>query len=233
MSLHLEAAIGEIAPTVLITGDPLRARHFATYLEQSSCYNEVRGMFGYTGLYRGREISIQGTGMGIPSTAIYLHELIRDYGVKRVIRVGTCGAIQQELSLGQIIIATTADTDSSAVQHYTVKQQLPTPNPILLRAATDLAPTLNISVQTGSIFSTDLFYTEDSHRYEELTRKNVLAVDMETSMVYAMANYFAVESLSILTVSDNILTGKALTAKDREQQTTEMLRFALEIAVAS
>lgn len=231
MSLHIGAKPGEIAHTVLITGDPLRAKHFATRLEGSVLYNEIRGMYGYTGMYKGRRISIQGTGMGIPSTALYMHELIKDYGVTCIMRVGTCGAIQPKLPLGQLILATEASTDSAVVDQYNMyNPSSPKASPLLLQVATEVAKAHQVAIQPGSVFSTDLFYSEDPHRYEPLVANGTLGVDMETSMLYAMASYFGVNCLSLLTVSDNILTGEALSASDRELKTTEMLNLALEIA---
>ena len=231
MSLHIGARAGEIASTVLITGDPLRAKHFAQHLEESILYTEIRGMFGYTGTYKGQRISIQGTGMGIPSTALYMHELIHGYGVKSIIRIGTCGALQANLSPGQLVLVTEADTDSAIVQPYNKHSpSSPKASPLLLQRARDVARTQNIKLQIGSIFSTDLFYSEDPHRYNPIIAKGTLGVDMETSMVYAMAAYFNLSTLSLLTVSDNIVTGEALSAPDRELRTTEMLHLALEVA---
>lgn len=233
MSLHIGAKIGEIANTVLITGDPLRAKHFAKSLEGSVLYNEIRGMYGYTGTYRGMQLSIQGTGMGIPSTALYMHELICEYGVTCIIRIGTCGAIQPTLPLGQLILATEADTDSAVVQQYLkASATIPQADTLLVKRAHEVAQARNTTLQQGAIFSTDLFYSENPDRYDALVTKGTLAVEMETSMVYAMASYFKVSSLSLVTVSDNILTGEALSASDREFKTTEMLNLALEIAYA-
>ncbi len=231
MSIHLEAKQGDIAKTVLITGDPLRARHFAKSLDSAFCYNGVRGMEGYTGYYKGKRISIQGTGIGIPSTALYMHELIHDYGVQCVIRVGTCGAIQQGLALGQLILVREASTDSGVVQHYHREAHgLPKADASLFALSQRVALNQQLEVKQGAIFSTDLFYHEDPQRYDPLIAKGVLAVDMESSMVYAMARYFSVKALSVLTISDNILTKEALPPEDRELRTTRMLTLALEVA---
>lgn len=232
MSLHIEAKEGEIAKTVLITGDPLRAKHHAeAWLEKPFCYNQIRGMFGYTGMYQGRPISIQGTGMGIPSTALYLHELICEYHGSCIIRVGTCGAIQENIKLGQVILATESGTDSDVVKQYlSPSLRNAVADPSLVSLAKETALKENVSLLTGSVFSTDLFYSEDPHRYEPIVKEGVLAVDMETSMLYAMASYFKVRSISLLTVSDNIVTGGALSAKDRERHTTDMINLALKIA---
>lgn len=232
MSLHLEAKQGEIADTVLITGDPLRARHFARHLQNAFCYNHIRGMEGYTGFYKGKKISIQGTGMGIPSTALYLHELICDYHIKCVIRVGTAGALQPSLQLGQIVLADQAMTDSGVVQHYhKIVGKNPEANQDLLQLARAAAKESGIGLYEGAIFSTDLFYSEDAKRYQIMAAQGVLAIEMETSMVYAMARHFSVKALSLLTISDHILSGEALSADYRELKTTEMLTLALELAV--
>lgn len=232
MSLHLEAGQGEIADTVLITGDPLRARHFAKHLQNAFCYNHVRGMEGYTGSYKGKRISIQGTGMGIPSTALYLHELICDYHIKTVIRVGTAGALQPSLQLGQIVLADQAMTDSGVVQHYhKIIGKNPEANQDLLQLARAASKGLGIDLYEGTVFSTDLFYSEEANRYQTMLTQGVLAIEMETSMVYAMARYFSIRALSLLTISDHILSGEALSADYRELKTTEMLTLALELAV--
>lgn len=232
MSLHLEAKHGEITETVLITGDPLRARHFAQHLQNAFCYNHIRGMEGYTGFYKGKKISIQGTGMGIPSTALYLHELICDYNIKCVIRVGTAGALQPTLKLGQIVLAHQAMTDSGVVHHYhKTTGDYPQANQDLLRQAVVCSKESGILLHEGTIFSTDLFYAEEPNRYQSMVSEGVLAIEMETSMVYAMAKYFSVKALSLLTISDHILSGEALAAEERELKTTEMLTLALEIAL--
>jgi purine-nucleoside phosphorylase len=233
MSLHLEARPGVIAETVLIAGDPLRAKYMAeNWLDKPVCYNGIRGMWGYTGLYREKKISIQGTGIGIPSTALYMHELIVEYKVKCIIRIGTCGAIQPEFNLGQLILADQADTDSGVVQYYQKqKTQLPEAHPELFGKIQSTADRLGIRLTRGTVFSTDLFYSEEPGRYKEVIRRGILAVDMETAMVFAMAGYFGVEAASILTVSDNIITGTASSAEDREQQTSDMVRLALEAVV--
>jgi purine-nucleoside phosphorylase len=230
MSLHLEAKQGQIADIVLITGDPLRARHFAKHLQDAYCYNHVRGMEGYTGFYQGKKISIQGTGIGIPSTALYLHELICDYHIKTVIRVGTAGALQPDLKLGQIVLANKAMTDSAVVQHYhQATDNYPQASQDLLQQARASAEESGMTIQEGLIFSTDLFYAENPDRYQPMVSKGVLAVEMETSMVYAMAQYFSVRALSLLTISDHVFSGEALAAEERELKTTEMLKLALKI----
>lgn len=229
MSLHIDAKLGEIANTVFITGDPLRAKNLAeNWLENIHCCNHIRGMHGYTGTYQGSRITIQGTGMGIPSTALYMHELIHAYKVSTIVRVGTCGAIDAKLALGDIIVANEAITDSFAVLKYNRKpSDNPRPNLIMLRQAKETAKKMNVLLHEGIIFSTDLFYSEDSQRYSKALEQKVLAVDMETSMVYAMADYFNVSSLSLLTVSDHIIHGQALAWQEREVNTNKVMKLAL------
>ncbi|MBL7856467.1 MAG: purine-nucleoside phosphorylase [Cyclobacteriaceae bacterium] len=232
MSLHLEAKEGDIAPIVLITGDPLRSKYHAeTILSSPYCYNRIRGMFGYTGMYRDKNISIQGTGIGIPSTALYVHELVHSYGVKCIIRVGTCGAIRKDIGIGQIIVATGAQTDSntssllSADRHF-----MPTASNTLLNKAIQVAHTDGIPIEAGKVFSTDLFYSEnDPDRWTDPMRDGVIAVDMETSVLYTLATKYQFQSLSILTVSDNIITGETANAESREKGTAAMIKLALEI----
>jgi purine-nucleoside phosphorylase len=232
MSLHIGAKAGEIADTVLITGDPLRAKHYAEkLLVAPKGYNRIRGMLGYTGTYQNKSVSIQGTGIGIPSTALYVHELIHSYGVKRIIRVGTCGAIQKDIHLGQVLLANKSLTDSNAInliaKHKTDETKADSE---LLQIAQATAHGLGISVRTGTIFSTDLFYSDDdATRWITPTQQGVLAVEMETSVLYALAEKNNIAALSILTVSDNILTGAVASAEDRETRTLDMIRLALEI----
>jgi len=232
MSIHIEAKPGQIAQTVLLPGDPLRARHVAeTLFEDPQCYNQVRGMYGYTGTYNGSEVSIQGTGMGIPSLSIYVHELIHEYGVKNLIRVGTCGSIQQDLALGQVLLAMGACTDSVTNNlRFNHLQYAPIADYQLLSKAFETAKSLNISCIAGNVFSTDLFYLDDVNRYDVLIDHGVLAVDMETSALYTLAARSGVKALSILTVSDNIITGAGSSTVDRQQKFMDMMKIALEIS---
>ena len=228
MSLHIEAKPQEIAPFVIITGDPLRAKHSAEkWLSNITCYNRVRGMLGFTGEYKGKKVSIQGTGIGIPSTALYVHELIHDYGVKCIIRLGTCGALQSYLTLNSIIVATEATTDSAAVRHYAT-EAICYPSSKLLQHVQSVATSSNIHIQSGPIFSTDLFYSEAPNRYAPLMQKEVLGVEMETCMLYAMAAYFNIQAISLLTVSDNLITGELSSPLHREKHVDEMFLLALE-----
>ncbi|NJN41512.1 MAG: purine-nucleoside phosphorylase [Flammeovirgaceae bacterium] len=231
MSLHIGAKSGEIAETVLISGDPLRAKYVTEkMLTDSFCYNEVRGMYGYTGTYNGKRVSVQGTGMGIPSTAIYVHELIHEYGVKKIIRIGTCGAIQPELELGQIVIADGSYTDSAThLQNFRTMDLPAIADEKLLSQAVEVAKKDKISIKVGKIFSTDTFYHDNGNRWERWTNNGVLGVEMESSMLYALASKHSLQALTILTVSDNIITKTYASSKDREQASLAMMRLALEI----
>lgn len=233
MSLHIGAKIGEIAPTVLITGDPLRAKYYAEkMLTDIVCYNKIRGMLGFTGKFKNKILSIQGTGIGIPSTALYIHELIHTYGVTSIIRVGTCGALQKEVELGQVIVANHAWTDSNTVNLLGMdKAYLPKADLNLLAKAEICALDLGLTTVTGAVFSTDLFYSDDDPvRWNEPIRQGVIGVDMETSVLYTLAEKNKIKSLSILTVSDNILTGETATSEAREKKTNDMILLAMEIA---
>ena len=230
-SIHIGAEVGEIAETVLLPGDPLRAKFIAeNMLSEIHCYNQVRGMLGYTGLYKGKKISVQGTGMGMGSTGIYVNELIQYYKVKNLIRVGTFGAIQPQLKVGQVVLAMSASGDSSANSSYFKGMQYsPTADFDLLLAAYQAAQKLGIPTQQGCIFSTDTFYNNDPQRWDIWENHGILGVEMESQILYTLAKRFDVKALSILTVSDNIRTGKEASAKDREQSFMNMVKIALEI----
>ncbi len=232
MSLHLGAAPGDIAETVLIAGDPLRARYLAEkMLTEVKSYSEIRNMLGYTGMYKGKRISVQGTGIGIPSTAIYVQELIVAYGVKKIIRIGTCGAIQPGLQLDQLILGTAAYTDSHT--HLLFHPSMDQParcHEGLLNQAIEAAARLDIRVTSGEIFSTDIFYDDNPHRWDDWTRRGLLAIEMESSILYALARKYHIEALSILSVSDNIITHAEQSAVDREEASMAQMLLALEIA---
>lgn len=232
MSTHIGAAPGEVAGTVLIAGDPLRAKYVAEHmLDDVVCYNEVRGMLGFTGYYAGKRVSVQGTGIGIPSTAIYVHELIHDFGVERIIRIGTCGALQPGIPLDQLVIASAAYTDSATHLLYYPDRHVPAVAPgRLLEHTRTVAGQLDIPVLEGPIFSTDMFYSDDEDRWRGWQQQGFLAVEMETSMLYALAMRNGIEALTILSVSDNIVTGEAQSASDRESANVNMMRLALAIA---
>lgn len=232
MSLHLEARKGDIAESVLIPGDPLRAKYVAeNLLENANCYNEVRGMYGYTGTYKGKRVSLQGGGMGMASTSIYVNELISEYGVKKVIRVGTCGSVQKDMKIGQVILGSAGSTDSNINKLiFHGMDYAPVADFSLLKAAHDVAQNLNIDTLVGNIFSTDTFYKTDPNRWDVWAEHGILGVEMETAILYTLAAKFNVKALSILTVSDNIITGEGASAKEREQSYMDMMKIALEVA---
>lgn len=231
-SIHIEAKIGDIADTVLLPGDPLRAKYVAeTFLEDAVCYNNVRGMLGFTGFYNGNRVSIQGTGMGMGSVAIYVHELINTFKVKNLIRVGTCGAIQENINLGQVLLAMSASGDSDANSlYFKGMHYAATADFDLLQKAYEAAQRLDIKTYQGSVFSTNTFYDDIPNRWEIWQKHGVLGVEMETQMLFTLAKRFGVKALSVLTVSDNIVTGETTSSLDREQSFNDMMKIALELA---
>lgn len=233
MSFHISAEEGQIADIVLLPGDPLRAKYIAeTFLEDAICYNTVRNMLGYTGTYKGRKVSVQGTGMGMPSAVLYIHELINDYGVKTLIRVGTCGAIQEDVHIRDVIIAQAAATDSSLIFNDLAPIYFP---PIgnygLISNAFNLGTEKDMTVHVGNVFSSDTFYHETKDTMNSMTKLDVFGVDMETAGLYYLASKFHVRALSILTVSDHLITGEQTTAEERQTSFSEMIEVALEAAI--
>ena len=231
MSIHIEAKQGEIAETVLLPGDPLRAKFFAErMLTERHCYNLVRGMFGYTGFYHGKRVSIQGTGMGMGSAAIYINELIQNHSIKNLIRVGTFGAIQKEVKIGQVVLAMSASGDSSAnaINFGGINYAATADFDLLLKAYL-AAQELNIPTLQGSIFSTDTFYDKNPIRWDTWEEHGVLGVEMESQILFTLAKKHKVKALSILTASDNIRTGEAASSTDREQSYMDMFKIALEL----
>lgn len=231
-SIHLEANVDDIAETVLLPGDPLRAKFVAeNYLTDVICYNKVRNMFGFTGLYKGQRVSIQGTGMGMGSAGIYIHELINTYRCQNLIRVGTCGSIQENLELGQVLLVTGASGDSDANSVLFKNQHFaPTASFSLLLQAHEIAKELGIRVHPGTVFSTNTFYDLEPNRWDVWKAHGILGIDMETEILYTMACRFGVNALSLLTVSDNILTGSASSQEEREKTFNNMMEIALGLA---
>ncbi len=230
MSVHIGAKQGEIAKTVLLPGDPLRAKFIAeTYLEDVICYNQVRGMLGFTGTYQGQRISVQGTGMGVPSISIYVNELIREYGVENLVRVGTCGAMQEGVHVREVILAQAACTDSSVNRHvFGGYDYAPIASFTLLKAAYERGMAKGLKMHVGNIFCSDTFYRDDKSIVQKLMDHGVLGVEMETTALYTLAAKYAVNALTILTVSDHLLTGEETTAEERQSTFNDMMEVALD-----
>lgn len=234
MSTHLAAVPGQIAPTVLLPGDPLRARWIAeTYLEDARCYNEVRGMLGFTGTWQGRPVSVQGSGMGQPSMSIYVNELFNDYDVQQVVRVGSCGAVTDRVGLRDVILASGACTDSAMNRiRFHGLDYAAVPDFHLLRAAYDVAVARDdVTAHVGLLLSGDAFYSPRPELVEPMVRHGVLALEMEACALYTLAAGFGRRALAICTVSDHIVTGAETTAAEREQTFGAMVEIALAAAL--
>jgi purine-nucleoside phosphorylase len=229
MSTHIQAKKGDIAESILLPGDPLRAKWIAeTFLEDAVCYNEVRGMLGYTGTYKGKTISVQGTGMGIPSTLIYCHELINNYGVKNLIRVGSAGAYNPDVVLRDIVIAMSASSTSGINNSRFINADYaPTANFELFMKAAIYAREKNIRIKAGNVLSSDEFYEDDPEAYKKWAEFGVLCVEMETAGLYTIAAKHKVNALAILTISDSLVTGEHLSSMDRETSFSKMVEIAL------
>lgn len=232
ISCCLDGNQGEVAKTVLLPGDPLRAKFIAeNFLENVICYNKVRGMYGYTGTYKGKRVSVQGTGMGIPSMGIYVYDLINDHHVENLIRIGTCGALSKDAELRDIILAMSASTDSNINrEEFNGLDYVPTASYTLLKKAYKIAAAKGINPKVGSVFSSDVFYNDDPDYWKIWSKHGILAVDMETAGVYSLAAQFKANALSIMTVSDNIITNEQTTHEEREKTFTKMMEIALELA---
>lgn len=231
MSAHLDAKKGEIAETVLLPGDPLRAQWIAsTFLEDVHCYSKVRGMLGFTGTYKGKRVSVQGSGMGIPSALIYIHELIHDYGVKEIIRVGTAGSYQKHIKIRDVVLAMSASTSSSLNDRlFSHQTYAPTANFDLFQRAVEYAEKNNISYKAGNVLSEDKFYNEDPERFKLWASYGVLCAEMESAGLYTIAAKNDVRALSILTISDSKITGEHCSHAEREGDFEQMALMALEI----
>ncbi|MDQ0217941.1 purine-nucleoside phosphorylase [Peribacillus cavernae] len=232
MSVHIGANENEIAETVLLPGDPLRAKYIAeTFLEDAKLYNEVRNMFGYTGTYKGKRISVQGTGMGVPSISIYMNELMQSYNVQKLIRVGTAGAIQKDVNVRDVILAMSASTDSQMNRlTFGGVDYAPTADFELLRKAYEAGIKKGLQLKVGNVFTADQFYNDNSE-LEKWAKYQILAIEMETAALYTLAAKFGRQALSVLTVSDHILTGEETTAEERQTTFNEMIEVALEAAI--
>ncbi|MDR2618267.1 MAG: purine-nucleoside phosphorylase [Treponema sp.] len=234
MSVHIAAKPGEIAETILLPGDPLRAKFIAeTFLENARRYNEVRSMFGYTGTYKGKPVSVQGTGMGIPSISIYVNELFRDYGVKRAIRIGTAGSIRESLKIRDLVIALSACTDSGANNiRFGGRNYAPTASFSLVKQAWDSAVSRGWKPAVGPVVSSDMFYTEDPEEWKLWANFGCLCVEMETAELYTLAAKYGREALSLLTISDSLISHEITSAEERQTAFTRMMEVALETAIS-
>lgn len=231
MSIHIEAKKGDIAETVLLPGDPLRAKWIAeTYLEDVVCYNKVRNMLGFTGTYKGRRLSVQGTGMGVPSISIYAHELITDYNVKNLIRVGSAGSYQKHIKVRDIVMAMAASSTSGINQaRFQGADFAPTADYGLFLQAIEIARKKDIVLKAGNVLTSDEFYADEFESYQKWSNFGVLCVEMETSGLYTIAAKHQVNALTLLTISDSLVTGERTTAQERETTFKEMVEIALEL----
>jgi purine-nucleoside phosphorylase len=235
MSTHIGAQPGEIAERVLMPGDPLRAKWIAeNFLGDAKCYSTVRGMFGFTGTFQGVRVSVQGSGMGMPSASIYTHELITEYGVNTLIRVGSCGALSTDLHLRDVVAASGASTDSSMnrVRFDGLIDYAPVADFGLLRTAVEVADRRGVAMRVGPILAADAFYTDRPDLYDRLADYGVLAVEMESAALYTIAARHRARALTVLTVSDHIKTGERTSAEDREQTFREMVEIALDTVIS-
>jgi len=232
MTPHIEAKEGDFAESILLPGDPLRAKFIAdNFLTDVRQINSVRNMLGYTGSYHGKEVSVMGTGMGIPSMSIYVTELVKFYGVKNLIRVGSCGAVSDEVKLRDIVLAVGAGTDSGVNRaRFGGMDFAATADFGLLSSAAKVAAEKGLEIKTGNIFSADLFYHPDESMMDTLTAMNILAIEMEAAGLYGIAaeyHQLGVKALAICTVSDHIKTGEALPPEERQSSFSDMMEVAL------
>ncbi|MDX5406384.1 purine-nucleoside phosphorylase [Rheinheimera fenheensis] len=226
---HINAPEGAFAPTVLMPGDPLRAKHIAeTFLTDAVCVNTVRNMFGYTGTYKGKPVSVLGSGMGVPSMSIYATELVKFYGVKNIIRIGSCGALPLDVKVRDVVIGMGASTDSSVNRNRLGGLDFAAIASFeLLEKAVAAARAKNINVKVGNVFTSDLFYNPSETLFDTLQKYGVLAVEMEAAGLYGVAAEYGINALAIFTVSDHIRTGEALSAELRQTSFNEMVEVAL------
>jgi len=234
MSIHIEAKAGEIAEAVLLPGDPLRAKFVAeNFLENAVQYNSVRNILGFTGTYKGKKVSVQGTGMGIPSISIYVNELFCEYGVKRAIRIGTAGSLHKNVKIRDLVLAMSACTDSGANNvRFGGRNYAPTATFSLLKTAWDAAVSRGWEPKAGPVLSSDMFYTEDPDEWKLWAKFGCYAVEMECAELYTLAAKYSREALCILTISDSLVTGETTTAQERQTTFTKMIETALETAIS-
>ena len=234
MSVHIGASKGDIAEAVLLPGDPLRAKFIAeTFLDAPRQYNAIRNMFGYTGTYRGVPVSVQGTGMGMPSIGIYSWELMTQYDVQNLVRVGTAGSIRADIPLREVVLASGACTDSAYVKNFLPDgHYAPIASWELLRKAAEAADRMGLKVHVGNVFSTDVFYHTDSHYYDKWAARGCMVTEMEAAALYMNAARNHRRALAMLTVSDSLVTGEATTAEERQNTFLDMMKLALETVTA-
>lgn len=232
---HINAEPGDFAPTVLMPGDPLRAKYIAdTYLEDARLVCDVRNVFGFTGGYRGLDVSIMAHGMGIPSASIYFSELMEHFGVERIMRVGSCGTSHPDVKLRDIVIAMGASTDSGVNRLRFMGHDLAALASFrLVRHAVEIAEARELPYHVGNIFSADLFYTPQPEIFDLMAKYQILGVEMESAGLYPLAAEHGVEALAVCTVSDNIRTHEAMSSEDRQTSFNEMIELALQTAVAA
>ncbi len=232
MSIHIGANKGDIAETILLPGDPLRAKWIAeTFFENPVCFNEVRGMLGYTGTFEGKRVSVMGTGMGVPSISIYAHELITQFGVKNLIRVGSSGSYQKHIKIRDVVLAMAASSNSGVNElRFGGADYAPTASFELFQKAVDTAKAKKIAIKAGNVFTSDEFYADDFESYKKWSKFGVLCVEMETAGLYTVAAKHNVNALTILTISDSLVTGETTTSKERETTFKDMIAIALELA---
>ncbi|WP_019780946.1 purine-nucleoside phosphorylase [Streptococcus sobrinus] len=235
MSIHIEAAPGQIADKILLSGDPLRAKFIAeNFLENPVCFNNIRGMLGYTGTYKGQKVSVMGTGMGMPSISIYAHELIVDYGVKKLIRVGTAGSIDPDVHVRELVLAQAAATNSNIIRNDFPEYDFPQIADFdLLDKAYHIAKDLGMTTHVGSVLSSDVFYSSMPERNMKLGTLGVKAIEMEAAALYYLAAQYQVQALGIMTISDSLVHPEEdTTAEERQTTFTDMMTVGLETLIA-
>ena len=234
MSIHINADAGAFADTVLLPGDPLRAKYIAEkFLDGAELVTDVRNILGYTGDYEGTRVSVMASGMGIPSASIYTKELITEYGVKEIIRVGSCGSVSDKVELRDVVIGMGASTDSNVNRiRFGGYDYAAIADFGLLEKAVDAARALNLNTKVGNIFSADLFYTPDTAMFELMDKYDILGVEMEAAGVYSAAIEFGARALAICTVTDHIRSGAALSSEERQLSLDDMIRLALNMTIS-
>ncbi len=228
-SIHINAEVGDIAETILLPGDPLRAKYIAeNFMEDAVCFNEIRGNFGYTGTYKGKRVSVMGTGMGMPSISIYAHELITVYGCKNLIRIGSAGSYQADVHTRDLVMAVASSTDSNFEYTFHLPGHFsPCADFDLMVAAKTSAIQQGINLKAGNVASVDVFYDDDPDTWKSWAKMGVLAVEMESAALYMNAARYGAKALALVTISDNFVTGEKLSPEDREKSFTDMISVSL------